>query len=391
MNKIFTVVFLTIINLSFSQSLKTFKNVKELSKDEQKIYDLVKESTYKFNKTNDIHFFDIYSIREDEHYLYFQTYIYGKPKFSNCERQYSSATYLVNLSLEKVKTINLNDGVKTPNYSKSSPQNIIYSLDILDGSKTNNSFRENYLIRLMNKTPILNSKYKNGKYNESLIKNKIDENLFKNVKEVSYIDNQIAISNDNNNYGIINSKGKILLPFEYQNLKLTESGILATKKNKYYFIDITTFNKISDEYDNVNFKFDCYHLSGSDDVIKVEKNGRFTLLNKKLKSVLPDYYNELIISNKQILAKNENGKQILIKSNPLRETNIVYDEIINVDNNIMVVKNGNKFGAIDFNGNIVVPIEYDKLEYQYTTQSIVGIKNQKEFSFPLNSFKSTNH
>lgn len=386
-HKIYIILFLTFINLLCSQDLKQFKNIQELNNEELKIYKIIKDVVNESHKTEGVSFFDIYSVKEDEHFFYFETYIYGKPEFQNCRKQYLSATYLISFSLEKVKIIDTSKGEWVTNSRRTSSEDITYSLDILDGRKNNNSFRENYIKRLLSKTPILNSKYKRAIYDESLTRNKIDESLYKNVKQVSYVDQKIAISYENNNYGIRNNKEEILLPFEYQDIKLTKSGILVSKENKYYFLDHITFKKISDDYEKVNFTLDCYDFFG-EDVMIVKKNGKFTILNMELKPLLPNFYKEIKVVHKLILAKNEDGKLVLIKPNPLRETNIVYDDINNIDDNFIIVKNDNKYGIIDQNGNKIVSIEYDKLEYDHNSKSFIGSKNQKEFLFPLNNLTS---
>jgi hypothetical protein len=386
MKKNITLLLLIFTGLCYSQNV--FKNINELSNEQNKIYELVKQCAQKkSDHPNDIHFFDIYSIKEDENYLYFTTYIYDKPRFS-CDFAEMSATYLIMLSLKKIINVDIKDGIKTPNYSQnSSSGNISYSLNILDSEKRDDS----YVISLISNTPILDSKYSKGTFTKDIKVNRIDQNLYNNVNDVdanniSYVGKEMAITARNDFYGILNREGKILLPFEYQYLTLTNFGILAKKQNRYYFLNPKNFEKTSDEFDNVDLRFDCYNHKAGEDVVKVEKNKMYTLLNKNLKQVLPQYYLELAIHYGICLAKKDTGKQILIKTNPLRETDIVYDEIIGINDKFLIVRNENKYGLIDNNGENIIPVEYDVLKYERNTKSIVCYKNDEEFFFSIDEF-----
>ncbi|WP_271856426.1 WG repeat-containing protein [Patiriisocius marinus] len=190
----------------------------------------------------------------------------------------------------------------------------------------------------------------------------------------------------NEKYGLIDYKGKIILPLEYDE-------IYSQKFFKYYVIRKTDKVGVSDKEGNQVISFDYQNITpvhyDSNNKFIVKQNGLFGVIDKDENVIIPIEFNE--ISNWVEYGPKEhfvtkNGKKGLIS----REGEIVipteYDEIWVDNSKIIKVKNGGLYGTIDWDNNIIHPIRYEQIlwEWPYLTQEpldkIYVKENGKYFS-----------
>lgn len=161
----------------------------------------------------------------------------------------------------------------------------------------------------------------------------------------SQINNNWFIVKQNNNYGVIDEKNKLIIPIEYDAVrKFGDAKInwVALKKDGKYGI-VTSEGKfiIPVEYSAVG-KFGEVKENWS--VLK--KDGKYGIVDTRGQIVVPTMYTAI-------------GK---------------FGEI---SSKWTFVKVGDKYGLINTKGERIVDCEYDKIEIQGTTAVLLGQKNIK--------------
>lgn len=93
---------------------------------------------------------------------------------------------------------------------------------------------------------------------------------------------------------------------------------------------------------------------------RIEKRGKFGMLNKNWEMVVPTKYDSI---------KSLNGVYIVEESNKYGVINskgniilpVKYDEITDIDKNLIFVRKDNKYGAFNTHGKETIPIEFDSI------------------------------
>jgi len=145
----------------------------------------------------------------------------------------------------------------------------------------------------------------------------------------------------NNNIGLIDKTGNILLPVKYQNFSITKTSSFYPIKNpiikiklngKYGFADFNAKVIVTPRYD--------YIVEETDNYVIVKNGDKFGLLDKiNGKEILPCLYNDITVVGK--------------------EEKTIYTTLQNTYFSLMI---NNKWGVANTNGKIIVPIEYDNIE-----------------------------
>jgi WG containing repeat len=188
-------------------------------------------------------------------------------------------------------------------------------------------------------------------------------------------------------YGMINKNNKIIIPIKYQYVtEANENIIIVKENNKYGFIgeDGKAITKnIYKEVERFYEKKAAVVLEdNSGTIINVEGKEMFKpLKNIQFKDIKKGLFKVYNIVTKKSGVYNENGREII----PL-----IYDEIELGDDYIKVKKN-NKYGTLDRENNIKIPLEYNEIYYRNNNQFICTkqklyavINNKNETIIPLN-------
>lgn len=222
-----------------------------------------------------------------------------------------------------------------------------------------------------------------------------------------------SVKSKDNKYGFIDRNGKIVIPFEYEDAGNFAEGFAPVKKDgKWGYIsrsgelkipfDFDEASDFSEEYAVVSqngkagfidkngvsptgFIFDSAK-SFRYDIAVVEKNGENYVINKKWETiyvsnshVFPFHIGENVISLKLFsfppLVKN--GKIILRENDADR----VFTP---VSGSLILFKKNDKYGAIDTEGNIVVPAKFDSLNEVTKDKSYVKIRETRDKKAPSN-------
>ena len=230
-----------------------------------------------------------------------------------------------------------------------------------------------------------------------------------------YNDNQgkyiIACKNDK--YGLLDSKGKVVLPLKYNGIKNAgkdKSGLAyykVWKNNKVGFVNENLKEITKVKYDNAgNFygnlaivekkeklgainnlgkevvpvkyqgEIESYYglsVWNNGEYLALMKKGYFGLLDKTGKEITPFKYLSIEFINKDTIIAEKSGSKVGVINNKNKVVvPFIYQEIKQYfetsigrddgrfDNVLKVSKDGKKYGYIDFKGNIVIPIKYSE-------------------------------
>jgi hypothetical protein len=380
--------------LSFSQQKSDFRPISEMNTDEKEMYAILQKSVSALlNNKPGAKLFPVFKTYEDQKNLIFSSLIYDEPSYNTWDEGSSSATYVVSLFFTKrieVKESEFsgnggsNYGIGDSNGDKNNRKPIEFYLAVTY-SKSNFSFQDRTLVSVKKDKPYFDSRFSKVKFMKSTYSNYVNPLLYKidKLAHISYIDNEIAIYKKDNLYGIINNKNKIVVPFQYKTLRKYKMGILVTENKTYYFID-SKGNKISKNYDDVMINFN-QNFDAVLDCFKVKIGDKYTLVSNTFEEKLPLIYDKInffyykTLPDKLLVQRN--GKQVIFDIAKWEETKLIFDKIQVLDSKEMIVEDNGKSGIIDYVGTIILPLEYDSINYltNYSEEGIplVLTKNNK--------------
>lgn len=214
-----------------------------------------------------------------------------------------------------------------------------------------------------------------------------------NLQGDDIITSRTFIIRRNKKYGVYNTLGEVLVPVEYDEINPLESFKFAVKKaNKYgvYFAGkISAF-----EYDNVTKYFNgnneysglllekagkygfwknrsvippLYdHIDCYGDRYVVSLNGEYGIIDDNTKEILPIKHEKILpLGNEYFKEKTEKGWSLGYIHHGIIYPN-TFDDITFLSQKeqwleIFLVKTGDKFGCINNKGELILPINYDKI------------------------------
>lgn len=389
------IVALLITFFSFSQQKNEYRPISEMNSDEKEMYDILQKSVMAFlNNKSTAKLFPVFKIYEDKKGFVFSSLIYDEPNFETHDEGSSSATYTVSLHFTKRIEPNENEvteasgsgyGTGSYNGDRNKKTPIEYYLSV-EYSKSNFSFQDRTLLSVKKDKPYFDNKFTRVKFTKSNGGNFVNPLLYKIDKSnyVSYVDNEIAIYKKDSLYGIINNKNKVIVPFKFKNIRMYKMGILVQEDKSYYFID-KSGKKISKNYDKVEVNFNQYFDSVLD-CFKVKIGEKYTLVNDNFEEKLPLIYDKITFfpykSKLDRLLLERDGKKVIFDIAKWQETNMIFDKIQVLDDKEMIVEENGKSGIVDYVGTVILPLEYDAINYteNYTKEDgfvLILTKNNK--------------
>lgn len=165
-------------------------------------------------------------------------------------------------------------------------------------------------------------------------------------------------------YGAVNSKGQVIIPFEYDGISAFEDGLAVVEKNKKYgLVDLNGKIMIPVMYDYV------YHCENSGWPKSVKLNGKAGAINRKNQMVIPATYRFVGCFY----------KGLALVSDPTEETYGIIDSTGKViiptgiyqslsaefKNGLVAAKKNERWGFVDRSGKEVIPFKYqDAMEFE---------------------------
>ena len=227
-----------------------------------------------------------------------------------------------------------------------------------------------------------------------------------NLQGDDIITSRTFIIKKDSKYGVYNTLGEVLIPVEYDEIKPFKPYLFAVKRNSKYAVYST--GKLSAfEYDNVTNQF-CdllleksgkYGLwknwslippiydsvDGHGDRNIVSLNGKYGIIDNDAKEVLPIKYEMIIPLGDSYFKVKMGGKWSLgFLHHGIIYPNI-FDDISFLSEHeqwldIFLVKAKDNFGCINNKGELILPIDYDKvkLDSSFYTPRVISILTYKD-------------
>lgn len=179
-------------------------------------------------------------------------------------------------------------------------------------------------------------------------------------------------------YGLINLEGKeITKPIyeEIQGLAHKETELLVKKDGKYGVINSKGAIIISNKYDKVvadgfYTETEGYELSGYITSEKTQEGYRYGYINNKHKKILEPEYTDIArvveINEKDnvYLLIVKNGQVGIMKNEKIIADYKYQDIEYHASNKTFILQRNSKFGIANIEGQIILPVEYENIEFK---------------------------
>jgi len=217
---------------------------------------------------------------------------------------------------------------------------------------------------------------KDKKVDKMFLRDLKNNNLFlSDYNEIEFINDVLKVSK-NKKTGIVTYKNEPIIPLEF-------SSIYQFKDN-YYIVRKDDLNGLYQQ-SKVILPLKYKHVTPflSDYLYVVNDNYLSGLYDSKLNVVIPEefkiyeYYKSfyLVEQNNQLIVFNIDDKSTLkLNSNyKFHDKNHYWI----TKRNYFVLQEGDKYGVINYKGEIIIPFEYDYLEPIYASNKFIAKKNNK--------------
>lgn len=192
-------------------------------------------------------------------------------------------------------------------------------------------------------------------------------------------------------YGIIDKVGRVIVPFQYSDLRFFSEGLAAAcQNNKYGFIDQDGHTVIPFVYDDVVSGFfsgisfvrqngrvgaidrrgewvipcefeavDAFNTQHSERMIVAKKDGKWGAINRDCAVVVPFIYDSLGYDFENDTALFRRGNDVGLLTNGGKEILLnKYDEVSSFSEGRLLVSKDTLSGFVDSSGNEIVPCVY---------------------------------
>lgn len=202
-----------------------------------------------------------------------------------------------------------------------------------------------------------------GKY--GLINNKGKEILpieYNQITTLKGVQNSILIQK-NDLVGICNNEGKIIIEPEYKEIKAIENDyksgyIVINQEDQYGVIDFDKKVILETKYQEIQ----SIQANG---MYSVKENGIRKLIDKTGKTLIENKFDtikEINLSNEVVYTKN--NQYGIMQIDGTEKIAPQYEELIYTSTNYYIAKKQGKYGIITHNNEIKVPFEYTKITHR---------------------------
>lgn len=220
------------------------------------------------------------------------------------------------------------------------------------------------------KTKALNSK------NEEIFTDYSQIEAISNYDEnnnITYEQNALKVQKDGK-YGIIDINGNELLPCEYDDLyslKNTDNSIIIEKDGKKGLVDSTGKKVIDTTYKDILPLGDDYKLG----YIVVDEDNNYGVVDCNNQEVLKPQYEDIksMTDDGKYIVKEKNNWELVNKDGTVNEIKALEnaDDVAGIKLGNIIIKDNNKFGVINQDGDEIVSTDYDDIRFAFTDTFIV--------------------
>lgn len=210
---------------------------------------------------------------------------------------------------------------------------------------------------------------------------KQDEKIkkIKNEYSKTNVENIYIQKNEKINLAIIN--GRKIKEFNQLD-KIGEikenQPIIILKNKKYGSIKINGESLIPIEYDAIGIFYKGKALA--------KKNKKIGVLSETGEEILPFIYDEVYMGKNNNYIVKENNKYL--SHNLKNKTLLEIDEVYKINDEILVFSKDNKFGIVNYIGEIIIPNSYDEIS-TFIDKTFIGFENLKYSLYNLKNKKIT--
>lgn len=262
----------------------------------------------------------------------------------------------------------------------------------------------------------------------SEINGELKSDFYSGIEKMCYLTDELCAFYKGKKMGVVNSKGEILTPAEWESIKYIDGLFKVSKKNKatkdisYGYVNFEGVELFDPyEYDSVNDVFDGRIVATSLDAGKecafdlkgnlviapkyivldnfhhnvaaaAEEKGKVGLVDLMGNWVLPPEYSSIsgfggMDGLQNFCTIQKDGKYGLIDKDLKIVVEPKYDDIFSFDDSEglkVVVGVGEKVGVVDADGNWLIPADYDRI---YIMPEDHYIKLEKNYKYSLADMK----
>lgn len=182
-------------------------------------------------------------------------------------------------------------------------------------------------------------------------------------EEVSNYCEGFAVVKKDGRYGVVNTDGELITPCVFDKIFDYKNGFaLAVREGKCGVLDSTGQLCIPCRFDRL-CDWDRWWLDGSiyNGLAMVKLNGKYGLINLNGKQTSVSF-DEIKSYYRGFAKVKKNGKYGLVNANCELIVPCKYDEIYGPEDGPWIVTSGNKKGAIDSEGNELIPCIFEDLK-----------------------------
>lgn len=176
------------------------------------------------------------------------------------------------------------------------------------------------------------------------------------------VDGPLIIVQNGNKYGCFDREGAVVLPAVYDEIHVQENEIIFSKDGKYGAADLTG-NRITEPL------YDFITLIPQKKACIVEQDNRFGMIDYEGHIIIPVIYEEISCRGAfpdMIFVMGDQGKYGFFHADAFSDgiyekILFCYDEIGDYQDGLAVVRDGEKYGAVDREGKPVFDVRYDSI------------------------------
>jgi hypothetical protein len=203
----------------------------------------------------------------------------------------------------------------------------------------------------------------NGKYGVIDVKGKmLIPCIYEEMSVVNIDGQEYYIVSKNNRFGVINDQHEVVVPFEYEGITRSYNSnilLVVSKNGKSGVMNFISRKMV------IPMQFDRIELLGSSsNMIKVKKGADYTLYNTSGEQVLSNWYQRLDINDDQTALVEQKGKKGLINLAEKKVVPFEYDALERVygsSPNLFVAQKAGKYGVVSADGKLVLPVQFDHI------------------------------
>ncbi|MCL2859989.1 MAG: WG repeat-containing protein [Oscillospiraceae bacterium] len=179
-------------------------------------------------------------------------------------------------------------------------------------------------------------------------------------------------------YGYVNSKGKLLTKIEYDDIK----RIIEIKdKNNAYLIALKSgkYGVVQNDKEIISFNYQDIQYDEDSNLLIVKRNSNYGVLDMSGRTILPINYTSVDIEGIYIIATQKDKSKVKFDYSGVQVKNDKYKLVEQVaGTDYYTCQNNNYlYGVLDKDFNVLIPTNYDYIEYMFNDYFMVRNKDGK--------------